>query len=561
MFSERPIRASARQSAIRQQEQEAKLIAEQERRERIAARRLERRHGDSNGNGEGNTTNDNSGIHSPASSSRSLSPEISDSASVSGDDTPNENGVHSLNGTQQDQDNDPSRPFSDPDLPSSWEVAFAYGFLVKFKSLLRQNCPLHEFSIEDLEAGLVSRSANACIEEIHCNLLSNMLNRKKAVDSSTWQKVLAETMDSKYKTQEMEYDQNPLKFYGNYYLVPPADRIHILKALVHWVLQEGVAIRSGIEENNEVHKVEPYGHDQTKRIYWYFGEGTLRIYRETKNPKKKSTGWETVARNLEEIKTLADSFSGSTSKPEKALRERLYEEIINPTEDRIQQNKLKQERLEKRMLRLAELHQVAATRTTRTRSSNRLNQPKYTFDDDNEDDFEDEYDLYRRPSSRRKHNVGEVDQHEREQQQGPEIRHFDQQQPGDHEFEQRDSAEARSSTRSSVDRDSDTSIRDALQRTRFDDAEGSAGEDEDYRFEEDRDDDEPSQAAGTTFVPTYVSQQAAFIDAPVSIHTVPQPAPQAPLASAPTSYMPPKDATMPLQTAPTAPHQTTSSLT
>ncbi|KAG0001431.1 hypothetical protein BGZ80_006183 [Entomortierella chlamydospora] len=281
----------------------------------------------------------------------------------------------------------------------------------------------------------------------------------------------------------MEYDQNPLRYYGDYYLIPPIDRVHILKALVHWVLQEGTAIRQGIEDNNEYYAIEPFGTDQAKRIYWYFGdtydptkiEGSLRIFRETKNPKKKSTGWETVAKSLDEIRTLAESFIGSTSKQEKALHGRLMEEIIQPIEEKAIQNKLKQERLEKRMIKLAELHQLAATRTTRTRSSNRLNQPKYTFDDDDDDEFEDEYDLYRRPSSRRRHGANQntttpVDPIPTE----PDGANRQSQQE---ELDQRERSpsveDAASSARSSVGRDSDSSIRVALQRTRVGDEEGS----------------------------------------------------------------------------------------
>ncbi|KAF9351157.1 hypothetical protein BGX26_010783, partial [Mortierella sp. AD094] len=292
--------------------------------------------------------------------------------------------------------------------------------------------------------------------------------------SSTWQKVLLETLDSKHRTGEMEYDQNPLRYYGNYYLIPPIDRVHILKALVHWVLQEGTTIRQGIEDNNEHYVIEPFGTDQAKRIYWYFGGKSLAFIIETKNPKKKSTGWETVAKSLDEIRTLAESFNGTTSKQEKALHGRLLEEIIQPIEEKAIQNKLKQERLEKRMVKLAELHQLAATRTTRTRSSNRLNQPKYTFDDDEEDEFEDEYDLYRRPSSRRRHGadqdaIASVDPTPTESDSvNPQL------QQG--ELDQRErspSAEdAVSSDRSSVGRDSDSSIRVALQRTRVGDEEG-----------------------------------------------------------------------------------------
>ena len=69
-------------------------------------------------------------------------------------------------------------------------------------------------------------------------------------------------------------------------------------------------------------------------------EGTLRLFRETKNPKKKSTGWETVASNLEEMKSLADSFEGTSSRAEKALQARLREEIIEPAEEKILQGQL-----------------------------------------------------------------------------------------------------------------------------------------------------------------------------------------------------------------------------
>lgn len=69
----------------------------------------------------------------------------------------------------------------------------------------------------------------------------------------------------------MEYDYNPLRYYGDYYQVPPEDRIHLLKALIHWVLQDGPVVRSGIEEDNDFYVIAPFGTDQAKRVYWYFG--------------------------------------------------------------------------------------------------------------------------------------------------------------------------------------------------------------------------------------------------------------------------------------------------
>ncbi|KAF9432573.1 hypothetical protein BGZ76_010606 [Entomortierella beljakovae] len=453
MSTARPARASARQSAQRQQALEIEQEAE---RQRILSRNS---HPNKvNGNGDG-------GAHSPSTSSRSLSLALSDSGSLSSGDNSNDSDSNDVSTSiKQDQSNqDPSKPFSDPDLQTCWEVAFVYGFMIKFKALLKQNCPLQEFSIEDLEAGLLSKSTSICIEEIHANLLSNLLNRKKAVEGSTWQKVLSETLDIKYRTGEMEYDQNLLKYYGDYYLIPPLDRVQILKALVHWVLQEAVVVRQGIDEDNEHYAIEPFGSDQTR-------QGSLRIFRETRNSKKKTSTWETIATNLDEIKTLAASFEGTVSKSEKALQTRLLEEIIQPTEEKAIQHKLRLERQEKRMHKLAELHQLAATRTTRTRSSNRLNQPKYTFDDD-ENEFEDEYYLYDRPRSRRRHS-NDYDTTTAPELPAPDITHLNSQQ----DFVRERSASAEdggSSSRSSVGRDSDTSIRVALQRTRVGDEDGS----------------------------------------------------------------------------------------
>jgi len=130
------------------------------------------------------------------------------------------------------------------------------------------------------------------------------------------------------------------------------------------------------------------------------------------------------------------------------------------------------------MHRLAELHQIAATRTTRTRSSNRINAPKYTFDD--EEDFEDEdgFAMYRRPSSRRRLVDGSEDvagTHSAEGQ-SQSVHGMDQDQDQDQPLERSESVEPASSARSSVGRDSDTSIRVALQRTRVGDAEDDEDE-------------------------------------------------------------------------------------
>ncbi|KAF9974114.1 hypothetical protein BGZ73_002612 [Actinomortierella ambigua] len=287
--------------------------------------------------------------------------------------------------------------FQDRSVLSTWEFAFIYGFLLKFKQLLRQNYPLHTISEQDLETALFSTSANDTIEQIHCNLLSNMQNRKKAVEKSSWQRALSEALDSKVRSGELEF-HNPLRYYHNYYLIPPADRIQILKSLVDWVLQESTTIRQGLEEAKDTYLVQPFGTDQkpnatnenpphttpNKRTGFIL-EGSTKMYKES-NPNKKNAKWETVASSLEDIRQLNHSFEKTASNVEKALRNRIQTEIIEPIEE-----KQRAERAEKKMLRLARFHEMAAMRTTRTRSSNRTNVVKYNYDDDDED-FEAYYD-------------------------------------------------------------------------------------------------------------------------------------------------------------------------
>lgn len=74
------------------------------------------------------------------------------------------------------------------------------------------------------------------------------------------------------KTGELLYTDNPMKFYnGDYYTIPTKDRVLILKALVDWVLQEGPSVRWGIDQEMDAYVVKPFGQDQSKRVYWYFG--------------------------------------------------------------------------------------------------------------------------------------------------------------------------------------------------------------------------------------------------------------------------------------------------
>lgn len=115
-----------------------------------------------------------------------------------------------------------------------------------------------------------SRSSVGPIHVKYREIVTDLNGMVSSYSSSSWNRVLLETLDAKQKTGEWEMD-NPLRLYESYYSVPPRDRVLVLKALVEWVLQEGASIRQGIEDYNEAYMVEPFGTDQQKRIYWYFG--------------------------------------------------------------------------------------------------------------------------------------------------------------------------------------------------------------------------------------------------------------------------------------------------
>jgi hypothetical protein len=162
----RPVRQSARQSAIRQQEleaeqeamrqkalreearrekakQEAALREELARQEKLAQEEAERQRREQQ--------RDN------RSSSRSLSPALSGS-SLSSDEGGLSEGEEEGedDGDQANGDESAAAATDESNLRTNSTVALIYGFLTKFRPLLRQTCPLREVSIE------VSSNKQAC---------------------------------------------------------------------------------------------------------------------------------------------------------------------------------------------------------------------------------------------------------------------------------------------------------------------------------------------------------------------------------------------------------------
>lgn len=160
MSSTKPVRQSARQSAIRQQELEAEQEAMRQKAIRDEARKEKAR--------QEAALREELALQEKLlqeqvkreekesrSSSRSLSPALSGSSLSSDDD---DDSIKQEDDEEEDDDEDEDQtngdlavnevPTDGSDLRSNSTVALIYGFLTKFRSLLRLTCPLREVTID-----------------------------------------------------------------------------------------------------------------------------------------------------------------------------------------------------------------------------------------------------------------------------------------------------------------------------------------------------------------------------------------------------------------------------
>ncbi|CAG8584691.1 4351_t:CDS:2 [Ambispora gerdemannii] len=281
-------------------------------------------------------------------------------------------------------------------LRNMWETAYIVAFCDKFKSALRNL----EFWPEEFEQTLYSSSTDELLEEIHCAFLTNVLNRKKAVERNTWRKFLTDTIEQHLKKRsDFCLDYNPMRRVNNYnyYELGVEDRVLILYSLVNWQLKESKSIRDLIDlhyknrhktEAMNPLRLEMIGQDRKNANYYFLGNSP-RIYRE-RYPKPgipithENVEWIAVTTTLEEIISLVDDPNRLKPKSftkDRALHAKLKEDIIPRVEELVQLKEKKEERRRKQeriAQRFAILHANATVYETRTRSASRkagLNTP------------------------------------------------------------------------------------------------------------------------------------------------------------------------------------------
>ncbi|KAK4509945.1 uncharacterized protein ATC70_008095 [Mucor velutinosus] len=284
-----------------------------------------------------------------------------------------------------------------------WQVAFIYAFSATFnphQEVSPQYYKLPSFTPQDLEDE-IQKQESELIHQIICACIGNILNRNKPVES--FKNSLQQLITDKMKTFDIDLESNPL-LKQNYNALPIDIKLYILYSLVEWQLQDSSAVKlivdtynlqDGLTAANPI-IARSVGTDSKKRTYWQFGDSPW-IWRET-NSTKSLSQWETLCRNRQDLEQLVDSFSGTTSRLEKALIKTITEEIYDIA-DKEEQKKLRKERAEMRKLIPVE---VSITPTTLRSRGNRSQRVHYNFDDiygidedeynetNDDDDFVDE---------------------------------------------------------------------------------------------------------------------------------------------------------------------------
>ncbi|KAG9287250.1 hypothetical protein G9A89_008880 [Geosiphon pyriformis] len=270
-----------------------------------------------------------------------------------------------------------------------WETAFIIAFCDKFKAVLKNI----EFWPEELEQALYSTSSDELLENIHCVFLTNVLNRKKAVDRNQWKRVLSETIDQHLKKRVDFYvNYNPMRSVknNNYYELKVEDRVSILYSLVNWQLKECKSVRDLIDtsyknrqktEDTNPLKVEIIGKDRKNANYYFVGNAA-RIYREG-YPKRgiplthENIKWGAITTSLNDVKNFTDDPNQLKPKSfinDRALHAKLKGYLIPKVEELTQAKDKKDEKRKKQertAQRMAMMHANAAVYLTRTRSASK----------------------------------------------------------------------------------------------------------------------------------------------------------------------------------------------
>ncbi|PWY70227.1 hypothetical protein BO70DRAFT_322071 [Aspergillus heteromorphus CBS 117.55] len=285
-------------------------------------------------------------------------------------------------------------------LADNADVAFIVMFRARFHEVFPRSTP--HFGPQDIERGVAEMPLGDHIERLLCAFLGLVLNRKKDVDRSHYQRPLEEAIQTHASQWPKAWQgKNPLHGGRTFATMSPEERLQLLKSLILWCLSSSDAVQAKLKESykqsrheddlNQPLSVQSWGRDGLKRRYWLI-EGLddthFRLYRES-NPSLKNVSWWSVAGSIPELKAVADRLDEEKSVHSKRLSEKIRNSI-----PRFEGSEEKRKRRDYRIARKAAFSRPEpgfSLYEGRTRGK----KLKYTYSDD-EDIFSDDL-----PSTRR----------------------------------------------------------------------------------------------------------------------------------------------------------------
>ncbi|KAI8093599.1 uncharacterized protein BX664DRAFT_278677 [Halteromyces radiatus] len=276
---------------------------------------------------------------------------------------------------------------------SYWEIAFIYAFTILFDcSDIAPLYPIPFITPKILEDAILHDSQDI-LDPLMCAFLSNALNRKKLIESSSSTRPLNDYINAKVRSQDFDLGYNPLPSQQGFNGLEPDMKLKILHALVEWQLQDSASVRAiidgtfGATKKGQINPLVPipFGYDSYKRAYWQFGDSPY-LWRE-RTTLKTGCEWEIVCRDLSELDTFADSLSNSKSHKEKNLAQKIKQTLIPQLEEKQRIQELRDRAAARRMAAQLALEVPRSLPRRERRKPTRYNYNEnydFDFDDDSE---------------------------------------------------------------------------------------------------------------------------------------------------------------------------------
>ncbi|KAL5614771.1 hypothetical protein BROUX41_004860 [Berkeleyomyces rouxiae] len=165
------------------------------------------------------------------------------------------------------------------------------------------------------------------VEAFLCALLVLILNRKQDIKPGHYNRALEEAISTHKNQWPKAWEgKSPVSGSNTFQILPPSDKLVLLRTLIHWALSSSESIRTLIAKSykNRLDEdraiplsVQSWGSDSDKRRYFLIEgrDGTsFRIYRESNFQGLNRTWW-SVAHSIETLKALADSLEEKDGGP------------------------------------------------------------------------------------------------------------------------------------------------------------------------------------------------------------------------------------------------------